>query len=416
MRELLKKLLRSSPAFLKRTALYTYEQFVETKTLEKEKRIYLTLPSTKKTSGSIKNILIYHISGLSFGGTEKNLQSLANGLCDTYNIFFMYSDKNVKESRISCINEKVALIPFEYSTRESVFPYFISRMNPHIKEIITKHSIDLVVTAGSGNSEYPLNTIEKTPILMINIFGSPTVQKNIIKNIFISKTVQKYSEQYTGPSDKNVSLCIPVKDPIINQIKIDSLKQKINLQSGDFVFGRIGRASDDIFDPIGIRAFQKIVTDFPNAKYLIMSPPPKVKSIVTEEKIKNVFFLDPSSDEEDIWAFHTVLDCLAHFRYDGETFGLNIAESMLVGNPIISHTSRIWNAHTDYLNSSFARVAEIDNTEEYAAFMKEFIFIKEKQPAVWEKMRVAAKEYAVRNFSEKEYIHKVKSILQSISK
>lgn len=251
---------------------------------------------------------------------------------------------------------------------------------------------------------------------MINIFGSPTVQKNIIKNIFISKTVQKYSEQYTGPSDKNVSLCIPVKDPIINQIKIDSLKQKINLQSGDFVFGRIGRASDDIFDPIGIRAFQKIVTDFPNAKYLIMSPPPKVKSIVTEEKIKNVFFLDPSSDEEDIWAFHTVLDCLAHFRYDGETFGLNIAESMLVGNPIISHTSRIWNAHTDYLNSSFARVAEIDNTEEYAAFMKEFIFIKEKQPAVWEKMRVAAKEYAVRNFSEKEYIHKVKSILQSISK
>jgi glycosyltransferase involved in cell wall biosynthesis len=156
------------------------------------------------------------------------------------------------------------------------------------------------------------------------------------------------------------------------------LRIRFNIKNTDFVFGRIGRPDDGIFDSIGIKAFQKIVKQYPRVHYLIMSPMPKLVKLVNDEHIPNIHFLDPSSNEENIWAFHQSLDAMAHFRYDGESFGLNIVESMLCGKPIITHKSPIWNAHLEYLELAFSRVAEINNIEQYASFMEEFILKKEK--------------------------------------
>ena len=57
--------------------------------------------------------------------------------------------------------------------------------------------------------------------------------------------------------------------------------------------------------------------------------------------------------------------------------GLNIAESMLCGRPVITHKSRIYNAHLEYLDESFARVAPVDGVKDYAEFLREFACAKE---------------------------------------
>lgn len=93
-------------------------------------------------------------------------------------------------------------------------------------------------------------------------------------------------------------------------------------------------------------------------------------------------FLDPIYAEEDVWAFHNAIDVLAHFRYDGESCGLNIAESMLSGNPIISHRSRIWNAHLEYLSQDNSFVAGIDDIDAYGNAM-EFFMKDETGTARW---------------------------------
>lgn len=413
MRDCTKNLLLSLPLPLKRELVRLRELLFFIQSSAKEKKEYGAFKTGNRQKQK-KNILIYHTSGMSFGGTEKNLQIIANNLCDDYNIFFMYATQG-KNSREAFMNKAVNLIPFTYTSREQNYPYFIHGMSLHPKQIIADKNIDLIITASSGYPEYPINTVKDTPVIMINIFGSPNLQSNIVKTIFISKTVRDFSAKYIGDTKNGHTLFIPIVPPPEGvQSEAKAIRNKFNFKDTDFVFGRIGRNSDDIFDEIGIRAFQKIAQENPRAKYLIMSPPPILEKIVKEEHIPNVYFLPPSSSERDIWAFHYAVDSLAHFRYDGETFGLNIAESLYAGNPVISHASKIWNAHLDYLHEEFSRIASVGDIDEYAEHMKEFIKLKAGAPKQWQKMKASAAQFAKDNFSEKVYIQEVKKIVQSV--
>lgn len=324
--------------------------------------------------GGKKNILFYDINGLSYAGTQKFIQILAKYLNkEKYNVFFMYSSKNHNERKFYLENSDVKLIDFDYSNIEKKLPYYIENMNPHIFDVIKDNKIDLVVIPGSGYPEFPTANLIKMPIISLNIFGSINIQKNIIKHVCVSNLLEDIISVCI-PKEKIETLYIPSEGPTDNSYELGkNLRKKFNLLETDVVFGRIGRPDDNIFDPIGILAFQLVVKKYPYAYYLIVAPAPKLKNIVEREKIPNVIFLDPIAQEKDVWAFHQALDAMAHFRFDGETFGLNIAESMLCGKPIITHKSPIWNAHLEYLEPSFSRVAEIGNIEQYINYMEEFI-------------------------------------------
>lgn len=79
----------------------------------------------KSTDGKI-SVLFYHIHGLSFGGTEKNLQILAKYLNkDKYNVYYAYGVSEsmpTLKNRISYFeNTNVTLLPITYSEdRKSV--------------------------------------------------------------------------------------------------------------------------------------------------------------------------------------------------------------------------------------------------------------------------------------------------------
>lgn len=411
MRSLVKYLFVHSPLFIKTTFLRFREWYYALVSTRTEKKEYPTLPKIIRGRKPIKNILVYHISGMYYAGTEKNLRLIANGLTQDYNVFYMYSSKNFLQKEKDTLDPKVHLIEFTYDNESKEFPYFISGMNPHIKQVIFDNHIDLLILSDSGHSQYPFNIIHNIPIVFINIFGSPTLQKNIVATSFISKAILDYSESFTGKKITNTYDYLAVTPPKDVANRKNVLRNKLNIPESAFVFGRIGRNADSIFDPIGIQAFKKIVAKHTNAHYFIMSPPPILEKIVRDEHIPNVHFI---SHDENIWDFYYSLDTLAHFRYDGETFGLNIAEAMYAENPIISHVSHIWNAHLEYLRPTFSRVAEKDNVEQYASFMEEFIQLKNTKPDVWETMRQKARLTAIENFNKETYIHNVKKRIQSI--
>lgn len=415
MRTLLKKILHSLPVYIQAKLIILYENYFRYICYEKEKEEYSIIKKSKILGKQKKRILVYHISGLGIGGTEKTLQTVANNLCSDFEVFFLYSNKNVFVDRHEIINKQVKCIEFAYTKKDSTYPFYIHGMNPHIKNIIQEHNIELLITADSGYTQYPINTILDIPIILINIFGSPSLQKNILSTLFISNTVQKHSEKYTGRRDGNKTLYIPITlPPKEARARAQEIRNTFGILDTDFVFGRIGRNSDSIFDSIAIKAFKKIVSNNSETHYIIMSPPPILEKIVKDENIPNVHFLPPSGNETDIWGFHYSLDSLAHFRNDGETFGLNIVESMYAGNPIISHTSHIWNAHLEYLNQTFSRIVNKDDYETYAHHMQDFITIKRNKPIKWETMRESAHEYAKNNFLEKQYTDTIKQIINKI--
>jgi glycosyltransferase involved in cell wall biosynthesis len=356
-----------------------------------------------------KNILLYHINGLSFGGTEKNLQMIAKYLNkEKYNVFFMHATNTEKDRSSYLNNNLVEIIKFNHDVVEKQWPYFINEMNPKINTIINKKNIDLIITATPGQSIYPIISITDIPIILINIFGSFSVQKNIKKHICISQEVKELAIRVVDEKLTEVEY-IPSEKPIIDYERAKKIRMDFGIKDNDLVFGRIGRDSDSIFDPIGLNAFEITQKSYPNIHYIIMSPAPAAKKIVNERKMPNVHWIPPSYNEEDVWAFHQAIDVLAHFRMDGESFGLNIAESMLVGNPILTHRSHIWNAHTKYLEDSFSRVANKDDYLQYSKNMIEFIELHKKNQL--EEMGQKAKEKAEKLFLIENSIYRYEKII-----
>jgi glycosyltransferase involved in cell wall biosynthesis len=266
-------------------------------------------------------------------------------------------------------NSDINLIEFDYENMEDKYPYIIKKMNPSIFKIISDKKIDLLITAGSGYSEFPFNIIKNIPIILINIFASPNIQNNIVKNICISNDVLNKVSKIIKKEKLD---CIYIQSDKPRNSYADSginLRKTLGINEKDFVFGRIGRPDDNIFDPIALNAFKELDPSL-NAHYIIMSPPPVAIEMVKKYNIKNVHFINPSPEEADVWAFHYSLDAMAHFRKDGESFGLNIAESMIAGNPIITHKSDIWNSHLEYLDPDFSIVVEKDDIDGYKKAME----------------------------------------------
>ncbi|MBC7767092.1 hypothetical protein H7Y21_03820 [Arenimonas sp.] len=326
----------------------------------------------KKQSGNKINVLIYHINALSFGGTEKNLQMIAKYLDKSkYNVFLMHATQGDKNRHEYLRDTDMRIIPFEYERVETTWPYFIKNMSPLLETIIEEHKIDCIVTATPGQTIYPLINIKSVPIILINIFGSFSMQKNIRKHLCVSETVKKLAARVVNEDMLEVQYN-PSERPIPNAEGAKKIRGRFGIKDIDLVFGRIGRADDSIFDPIALLAFEIAIKINPEIHFLIMSPADAAKKLVIENNIPNVHWLEPSYLEEDVWAFHEAIDVLAHFRADGESCGLNIIESMLVGNPILTHKSHIWNAHLEYLDNSFSRYTEKDDYEHYAKNMIEF--------------------------------------------
>lgn len=358
---------------------------------ERKKRLMRRYPLPRRTRNSIPRILFYHISGMGYGGTEKSLQILAKHLDpDRYKVYFMYSTRNPYAGlydTCECLDHRVGyfdrsparLIPFDYEDADERYPSFIRNMEPRVFEVIEDLDIDLFVTASDGRSHFPLNSIKNIPILLINVFGGLNFQSNIVCNICTARCIVDKLKPFM-PEHRIKMMYNPIEEPPEKSLEDGrALRRRLGFTEDDIVFGRIGRPDNRIFDPIGIRAFQAIVKGRPWAHYLIKAPPPLLREIVGREKIENIHFLEPSGEDEDIWAFHNAIDVMAHFRSDGEICSYAIGESMTCGRPVISHRSRIANGHLEILDDSFSRVAAADDRDRYAGYMAFFADDRRKE-------------------------------------
>lgn len=330
-----------------------------------------------QSSAAKIRVLFYDKRGLGFAGTQKFLQILAKHLNkDRFEVFFMYGSKFGSE-RLSYLKDSaVNLIDFSFTRESNTLPYMLEGMRPHIFDVLKNNQIDVLVATGSGYPEFPVANITKLPIVYINVFSSINPQENIAHYICISPYLKRLVDPCL-PNRKVDVIYIQSERPPKEGLEWGKqLRSSLGISDDDFLFGRIGRPDEKIFDPIGLLAFEKVVAEKHSAHYLIMAPSQNAIDLVKNRSIPNVHFLPPSGEEKDIWAFHFAQDAMAHFRKDGETQGLNISESMLAGKPIISHKSRVWNAHVEYLDDSFARVAGVDAVDEYAGYMKLFIKLK----------------------------------------
>ena len=75
-------------------------------------------------------------------------------------------------------------------------------------------------------------------------------------------------------------------------------------------------------------------------KYIIIGACDLIKNKIKELDLENFFILlDTTNDDNLIHKFYNTIDVFAHYRSDGETFGVSIAQSMTYGKPVVSHVA-----------------------------------------------------------------------------
>jgi glycosyltransferase involved in cell wall biosynthesis len=254
-------------------------------------------------------------------------------------------------------------------------------------EIASEIKPDIIHFARSGYYEWP--------------FDKRLAPLQIETNVFAAK-------DDSGFLDKSISICDynakirKVADAIITnpvpeaQFAGFNLRETYKIPSDAIVCGRIGRPRG--FDPIAISAFKRAVFSNPKLYYLVIAPCNEFKAAA--QGVPNIIFIEPTSDDNLIAAFHRTLDIYLHYRIDGEIQSTAIAQAMIYGIPIISHISK-------YNNGQIETIADggfvANNEEQYYQFLCYLISNKEIRKEIGRKART----HALENYEQEMVVRKV---------
>lgn len=121
------------------------------------------------------------------------------------------------------------------------------------------------------------------------------------------------------------------------------LRDKLGIPRNALVLGWIGREGS-----FNLEAGFNAVKSFAGSKdvwFLFLGLKPFVKA-------DNVVFLDPTWNDDIKSAFTYTCDAMLHSRWEGDSFGLAVAEFSAAGRPVVVWNGGVAEAHIDMLGSS----------------------------------------------------------------
>lgn len=280
------------------------------------------------------------------GGTEKYLQTIASYLPkDQFNVDFYYCDAapyigsdfkhiDTDQSRIEyCKKHGVNLIKFNVAFKDVTKPTH-DWIDTNFWEVFDEHKYDIIQTGRSGHPEYPFVYIHDTPIIdSIHLAGMAENKPNVAFTVLISE--QQRQRWISAGGDSNKSVIIPVPVEVPHETKFNqSYREELGWEN-KFVFGMHQRNDKNIFSPIPLEAYEEIENN--NTAFLMLGGSSNYQKQAKDLRLKNVHFLDTTSNIDLIHKFLNTLDVYAHGRSDGEQCSSSIIEGLSHSLPIISH-------------------------------------------------------------------------------
>ena len=322
------------------------------------------------------HIAFIKFAGLSAGGTEKFLQTIAVNLpedkfivdyfyCNTSPYIgsdYKHADTDINRKKYM-EDSAVNLIRFNVKAKD-INTYTHDWVDTDFWNIFDEKKYDIIQTGRAGHPEYPFHKIKKTPIVdSIHTLAGVDNQYNVSRVMHITKwSADKWTD--LGGDKKRI---VFVSHPMEIQSSQGNLRGMLNLEN-KFIFGFHQRNSDEIFSEIPLEAYKSIENE--NTEFLIMGGSKKYSKQAEDLGIKSFNQLDHSGKPQDIYDFLQTLDVYAHGRKDGELNSTAMAEAMYFGLPIISHRSLDANGHIECIGDA-GKV--LDNTGEYAKEMKKLM-------------------------------------------
>ena len=304
-----------------------------------------------------KPIVIHHHNQLTMGGTEKMCQIFLKLFTkdSTFNHYVAYKKNgdNTREPYFKEIVGEEKMICYESPAK---LLNIIHGMKPFI---LHRYS--------AGIPEYPFVSEIKQHtkhFVSTSVFGNQDDTIDISKVIYVSKHVQWMAGKH-GVENHHV-----VRNPIEAPYSTEDLREELGIPKDAFVFGRIGRDDENIYDATNITAYSKIENN--NTYFIFVNPSKRCRGDIKRLGIKNAKFIERTTSEVRLSKFYQTIDVLAHARKDGECNPANVWEAAAHRKPVISHYGTTFNGHLETIQNSGFVVLSGD-IDEYSRIMRAFI-------------------------------------------
>ncbi len=266
---------------------------------------------------------------------------------------------------------------------------------------ITKLPIDILHTHRSGEDMWLIPGLESISrnfkIVETNFHGLKKTAADF--RIFPSKTLMNFHKI----EESTTNAVVP---NIVNSFVGESLRNQYKIPSETIIFGRVGRSDKSIYSSNLLKQYAKIESS--NTLLLWVGRSELAERDALRYNVKNVLWIDPVSDPEQMANLYETFDVYCHVNKLGETFGNTVAESVIRGIPVASlrGIKKYPQAQSELLDSEqycISKKTFRDLLRKYREDENYRIFIRQKN-----------KEFGEKNLDSKKIIEKVINIYESL--
>lgn len=325
----------------------------------------------------MKKVACIKFAGYAAGGTEKALQNIATILASSkkYSVDYFYTNAapfigcsfvhpdNSDERKKWVESYGVSSIPiFVESKTGNRSPFEWN--NTNFWNFFDEKKYDIIQTARGGYTEYPFNLINQTSIIDGIHSDSGEDKENIKKAILISK----WQANKWASNGGNIKKAVVIPNLVfVPEKQISTLRKILNIPEDHFIFGFHQRNDPAIFSPISLQAFSAIQK--PNYHFVLLGGSEQHRIFAKNQNLKNIHFLNFTSNQNDIHNFLSGIDVFAHSRIDGEVCSVAMIEAMSHNKPIVTHPGTVSMGHAEQIEGCGHMAFSIDDYAKHLEYL-----------------------------------------------
>ena len=364
--------------------------------------------------------VLHYLRHLALGGTEKTCQ-----------LFFEHADRSKFE--VAVVYEKSGTHPrleefqkgarccggelFEIDSYESG-----TSDGKALQSVIDHFKPDILHVYRSGYHEFPSpgDDISVPHFVETNVFGFYDGNGKIERSLFMSKWLMDYTLRKLRPISRGI---MPkrfdfVNNPVEMPCGFDELAITQRWKAeGATVVGRCGRPDNGIYHSLNVESVRLLRMQGYDIRFVVVAPPSNMLDDLARYEIP-FYAIDPTTSPVLLSTFYNSVDIYTHARADGETFGVNIAEAMIHGKPVITHIAvpsvpgmGVFQSQTELVENGRTGFVVNNTPAEYAEALR--LLIDDKQAR--DKMGELGRRKAEAEYEVTACMSKLERIYQEIA-
>jgi glycosyltransferase involved in cell wall biosynthesis len=354
--------------------------------------------------------VLHYLRHLGLGGTEKTCQLFFEHASSDIEPIVVY-EKSGQHPRLPEFEKGARVCGGELIEIDS---YGGSNPDPSaLQEVLSATRADILHVYRSGYQEFPVGQVEVPHVVETNVFGFLDGNPHIDRTLFMSKWLQTHALR---------GIRVPPRlskrfDYVNNPVESPYSDSPISGLSSDIIWlGRCGRPDNGIYNSIAVDAAHMLRLQGYDVGFLAVAAPSNMVADLMRYEIP-FKLIDPTTDPLVLSQFYNSVDIYAHARADGETFGVNIAEAMIHGKPVVTHIATpsvpgmgVFQSQTELVDDGLTGFIAANDAVNYMDALKRLI----EDPGLRSRMGRVGLEKANREYHVDACISKLENIYREV--